>query len=144
MEVKYVAIHHRELATYILVPKQWPKRANSLILTLSEQIIAQFNQVSPIVKMCDIPTRLICRVDDSGFYYIFNKVSKEEMIGAFVYNIVVPDSNEDIEIEIFSGQYLNRISWSGDDIRVIPSPHQSRKREDICDVCGRAIGEKSR
>lgn len=53
------------------------------------------------------------------FFFYFR-----EIIGAFVYNIVVPDSNEDIEIEIFSGQYLNRISWSGDGIRVIPSPHQ--------------------
>ncbi|KAH0554412.1 hypothetical protein KQX54_010475 [Cotesia glomerata] len=140
MDVKYVAIHHRELATYILVPKQWPNRANSLLLTLAEQIIAQFNEVSPVVRMCDIPTRLICRVDD------------------------IPDSKEDIEIEIFSGQYLNRISWSGDGMRAIPSPHQvvvtcckvesnkrggemifkSRKQKDICDVCGRFIGEKSR
>lgn len=77
MEVKYVAIHHRELDTYILVPKKWPKRANSLILALAEQIIVQFNKMSPVVKMCDIPTRLICRVDDSEFYYIFKKVSKE-------------------------------------------------------------------
>ncbi|CAD6244527.1 GSCOCT00013379001.2-RA-CDS [Cotesia congregata] len=121
MEVKYVAIHHRELDTYILVPKQWPKRANSLFLTLADQIIAQFNEVSPVVRMCDIPTRLICRVDDSGFYYIFNKVSIEEMIGIFVYNIVVPDGNEDIEVEIFSGQYLNRISWPDDGtLRAIP------------------------
>lgn len=63
-------------------------------------------------------TKLIACVDSNIFFYF------REIIGAFVYNIVVPDSNEDIEIEIFDGQYLNRISWSGDGIRVIPSPYQ--------------------
>lgn len=63
-------------------------------------------------------TKLIACVDSNIFFYF------REMIGAFVYNIVVPDSNKDIEIEIFSGQYLDRISWSGDGIRAIPSTHQ--------------------
>lgn len=77
MEVEYVSIHHQVLDTYILVPKEWPMRANSLLLTLAERIIAQYNQVSPVVKINDISTRLICRMNDITFYYIFNKVPEE-------------------------------------------------------------------
>lgn len=77
MEVEYVSIHHEELDTYIWLPKEWPRRANSLLLTLAERIIAQYNQVSPVVKISDISTRLICCVNDMGFYYIFNKVPEE-------------------------------------------------------------------
>lgn len=77
MEVEYIAIHHKELGTYILIPKEWPKRANNLVLTLAEQIILHFYRVNPIVQVRDIPTRLIYRACDSGFYYVFSKVTKE-------------------------------------------------------------------
>lgn len=77
MEADYLAIQLETVETYILVPKKWPTRAHSLLLMLAEKIIAQFNYVSPIVQIYNVPTRLMCRVHDYGFYYIFKKVSKK-------------------------------------------------------------------
>lgn len=77
MEKQYATIFYKKLGVHIVVPSEWPSRAESLLLTLAERIIEQFDYVSPILQINNIPTRLSRCINMLGVYYIFEKVPEK-------------------------------------------------------------------
>ncbi|XP_057322112.1 uncharacterized protein LOC130665659 [Microplitis mediator] len=119
MEDEYATIVYAELAPNIFVPTEWPIQGlEDLIVTLAKRIIARFNVLSPIVQVKNIPTRLIRRVYVNNSGYFFQKVSKKEMIGAYVYNIVPPKKGDEILIEINSGSNIDHESCQNNPVEV--------------------------
>nr|AOH69101.1 hypothetical protein A6F54_26 [Microplitis mediator bracovirus] len=129
MEEHYTAILYEKLGTFVWVPNEWPARIEILLLALAERIIDHYNYVSPIIQINNVPTKLTRRTDTAGFYYVFEKVSHEEIFGAYIYNVEVPKNGESIKIEINSGRNFgsdtrpsNTTDFLPDVARVSPRP----------------------
>ncbi|XP_014299758.1 uncharacterized LOC103579078 isoform X1 [Microplitis demolitor] len=119
MEDEFATVVSVEVVPNIFVPIEWPiEGLENLIVTLAKKIIARFNFLSPIVQVKNIPTRLIRRIYMNTPAYFFQKVSKKEMIGAYVYNIVLPKEGNSILIEINSGSNINNGSCQNYPVKV--------------------------
>ncbi|KAG8040271.1 hypothetical protein G9C98_000842 [Cotesia typhae] len=114
---QYAIIMHEKLDLIYMVPNEWPARTEMLLMDLVEKIIEQFEVSSPIVRINDVSTRLIRYSSPGGVYYVFDRVAKKEIIGAYAYDIVVPEDGGAIRLEITSGSTLSPAIWS-------PSPLQ--------------------
>nr|AOH69158.1 hypothetical protein A6F54_89 [Microplitis mediator bracovirus] len=112
MEEEYATIVYVELAENIYVPYEWPIRGiENLILVLAEKIISQFGFASPVLQVKNIPTRLMRRTKTTGSIHVFEKVAKEEMVGSFVYDIVLPKEEDSIHMEMTRGSSIKKGSW---------------------------------
>ncbi|CAD6244519.1 GSCOCT00013377001.2-RA-CDS [Cotesia congregata] len=109
---QYAIIMHERLDLIYMVLNEWPARAEVLLMNLVEKIIEQFEFSSPIVRINDVPTRLIRYSPPGGVYYVFERVAKKEIIGAYAYDIVVPEDGGAIRLEITSGSTLSPAIWS--------------------------------
>ncbi|XP_057331827.1 uncharacterized protein LOC130671761 isoform X2 [Microplitis mediator] len=139
MEKQYATIFYKELGVYIVVPSEWPGRAENLVLTLAERIIEQFDYVSPILQINNIPTRLSRCINMLGTYYIFEEVSKNEMMGAFTFNVDVPQNGDSIKIEITSGKNLDNDTWSNNETCVLPDVSRISHQPIFTKLCGNVL-----
>ncbi|XP_057320795.1 uncharacterized protein LOC130664736 [Microplitis mediator] len=93
-----------ELAPNILVPKEWPIRGiETFLLQVIEKLINHSQHASPILQVTNIPARLVKRETIKGICYIFKTVSNEQTIGAYIYEIVIPEDRSNNTVEIISG-----------------------------------------
>lgn len=67
---------HKGLDVVIMVPNQWPVRAEPILMTLVEKIMVRFNDLSPIVRVNNMPTRLVRRDVPAGSFYVFDQVTE--------------------------------------------------------------------
>lgn len=65
------------LASDILVPAEWPLGGiDKLVLALARKIIDEGDDVTPILQVRDVPTKLIRQADLAGVMRVFQRVPK--------------------------------------------------------------------
>ncbi|KAG6558378.1 orph-X3 [Microplitis demolitor] len=91
---EHLTANYVELSSEIFVPEDWPvRRFKKMLLLIAKKVINSDDHDKIVVlRVNDLPTMLIQYQNANGSYYIFEKISNQEIRDAYIIDVVFSDA----------------------------------------------------